>query len=503
MARQTATDLTNDLNEALGEEQLDELELKAIKKKSLRGVMSFFARTVLLQGIGFASALLLSAFLHPEDFGVYGIVVQMIALLTFFSDVGLAASLIQKKTEPSKEDYQTAFTIQQLLSWLIFLLVFLTIRLNLFTEKIGSDGNWVMLALALAFPLATFKTIPSIILERKLDFNKLVLPQIFEQFVFHGILIVLAWKGYGVLAYAYAIVARSLIGVIVMQLIQPWINNLHINRQSLKNLLSFGLKFQANDLLARIKDQLYFLALGAYLPLNQFGYLQWSKNWSLYPYNLTVSNVMSITFPTFSRLQGHKDLLRKAIEKSIYFITVAIFPILVGMSLFIYPLTQVIDKYAKWEPAVISFVLFTLSVAWAAISTPITNALNAIGKINQTLKLMIFWTILTWVLTPILLWKFSYNGVALAALLISFTSVLSVRLLKKYMTVNIWSQVKTQLFAALGMAVVGYLGMNLWVNSFKSMLAGMMLCASSYLALFFLLGSKRFFSEVKSMRKNL
>ena len=507
MTHQTPVDTTNDLSEALGEEQqverLSQKEIEAIKKKSISGVFSFFIRTMLLQGIGFASALILSAFLGPEDFAIYGIVTQIIALLIFFSDVGLASSLIQKKKDPSDDDYATAFTVQQLLSWVIFLIILILIRFNLFVGKIGHDGKWVLFALGLSFPLATFKTIPSIILERKLDFNRLVLPQIFEQLLFHGILIVLAWKGYGVLSYAYAIVARSLIGVLVMQIIQPWRLKFRINKPSLKGLLSFGLKFQINDLLARIKDQLYFLVLGAYLPLQSFGYLQWAKNWSMYPYNLTVSNVMSITFPTFSRLQGNKDVLRRAIEKSIYFISLAIFPILVGMSVFIKPLTVVFPNYQKWQPAVFSFVFFALSVAWSAISTPLINSLNAIGKINQTLKLMVLWTVLTWVLTPLLLWRFDYNGVALAAFLISFTSILSVRMVKKYLPVKIWQQIWAPLLASIVMAGTGVLGMPIWSSSIKKLFLGILVVGLSYLLSILIFAKDRLFRELRLLRKNL
>ena len=260
MAHQTSVDTTNDMNEALGEKELSAVEINEIKKKSVSGVLSFFVRTAILQGIGLLSALLLSAFLAPEDFGVYGIVTQIIALLIFFSDVGLAASLIQKKTEPSEKDYRTAFTIQLLLALLIFSITYLIVQLGLVQTKIGPDGVWVLFALAISFPLATFKTIPSIILERKLDFNKLVLPQIFEQIVFNVLLIFLAWEGYGVMSYAYAIIARSVVGMIVMQIIQPWKPALMINKNSLKGLLGFGVKFQINDLLARIKDQLYFFS---------------------------------------------------------------------------------------------------------------------------------------------------------------------------------------------------------------------------------------------------
>lgn len=485
------------------DDELSAEEITQIKKKSVKGVVSFFLRTLLLQGIGLTSAFVLSAFLSPEDFGIFGIVTQVIALLVFFSDIGLAASLIQKKNEPTQEDYKTAFTIQMLLAWVIFFIVLIVIRTGLLNVKIGNDGILVLLALAISFPLATFKTIPSIILERKLDFNKLVLPQIFEQFVFHSILIVLAWKGFGVKSYFFAIICRSLIGLIVMQILQPWRPRFSIYRNSLKGLLNFGVKFQLNDFLARIKDQLYFLVLGAFLPLKDFGYLQWSKNWSMYPYNLTVQNVMSITFPTFSRLQNHKDLLKKAIEKSIYFIALFIFPILVGMSIFIYPLTELVGKYGKWQPAIFSFVLFSLSVAWSAISTPLVNSLNAIGKINQTLKLMTMWTILTWVLTPILVWKFAFNGVAIAAFLISFTSIFSVFMIKKYVPVEIMKNVWPQLVASICMAGFGLIGLQWWGKAYSNFFLGGFTSFLLYAAVFLLISGQRLRDEIQSLKRNL
>ncbi|AKM81433.1 MAG: Polysaccharide biosynthesis protein [Candidatus Pacebacteria bacterium GW2011_GWF2_38_9] len=489
---------TDDLTSELSGEEIAE-----IKKKSVKGVVSFFARTIILQGVGLVSAFILSAFLSPEDFGIFGIVTQIIALLVFFSDIGLAAALIQKKAEPTEDDYKTAFTVQLILAWTIFFIVLAIIKLGFLNVKIGNEGILVLLALAISFPLATFKTIPSIILERKLDFNKLVLPQIFEQVVFHSILIVMAWKGYGVASYFYAILFRSVIGLIVIQILQPWFPKIKIDRQSLKGLLSFGFKFQLNDFLARIKDQLYFLVLGAFLPLKDFGYMQWSKNWSMYPYNLTVQNVMSITFPTFSRLQNHKDLLKKAIEKSLYFISLFIFPILIGMSIFIYPLTELVDKYTKWQPAIFSFVLFSLSVAWSAISTPLINSLNAIGKINQTLKLMTMWTVLTWVLTPVLVWKFGFNGVAIAAFLISFTSIFSVFMTKKYVAIEVMRNIWPQLVASLFMAVFGFLGIKYWGLSYRNFFFGGFASFLLYAVVFFVLSKNRFLEEIKSLRKNL
>lgn len=470
-----------------------------VKRKTVSGVLSYFIRTAILQGIGLAAAALLSAFLSPEDFGIYGFVTQIIGLVVFFSDVGLAAALIQKKTEPTTNDYKTAFTAQQILAWLIVLIVAGLVATGMFEQKIGKAGELVLLSLALSFPLASLKTIPSIILERKLDFNKLVLPTIFEQVAFNSILVYLAWKGHGVAAYSVAILVRSILGVIIMSWIQPWPFGFAWEKSALKELLHFGLKFQLNDFLARIKDQLFFLLLGWYLPLKDFGYMQWAKNWSMYPYNLTVQNIMAVTFPTFARLQDHPHLLKKAIEKSIFFISTAIFPLLVGMAVFLQPIIMLVPRYEKWQPAVVSFILFTLGIAWSAISTPLVNTLNAIGKINQSLKLMVLWTVLTWILTPIFVWWLGFVGVAVSAFVISITSVIPVFMVQKIVPVKIWEQVKLPLLAALFMAIVGVIGEKSWQTSFPQLVLGMLLTSLTYVTALFAFGRKKLMSEITSL----
>lgn len=492
---QTPTDTTNDMEEILSNE-----DVQSIKKKSVAGALSYFFKTAILQLLGLTTAFILSAFLDPEDFGIYGYVTQIIGLLIFFSDVGLAASLVQKKDEPTVTDYRTAFTVQQILSWVIVLIVFILTKIDMVQNKVGADGVWIMYALALSFPLASLKTISSIKLERELKFSLLIVPQIVEQLLFDGILIYLAWRGVGVVAYAWAITTRSIIGTAVMLSIKPWSVGIKFNKHSLKKLLGYGVKFQLNDFLARIKDQLFFLVLGQTLPLNQFGYIQWSKNWSMYPYNLTVQNVMAITFPTFSRLQNRKDLLKKAIEKSIFFISLLIFPILVVMSILIQPLTQVITHYAKWQPAILSFVLFALSVGWAAISTPLVNTLNAIGQINKSLKLMIIWTVLTWIITPITLYFFGFDGVAISAIIISFSSVLSINYVKKFVNINIWQQVWRQLVGALGMGLAGLLLLDLASQSITRFLFSAVTMGIVYLLLIFVIGHSKLIAEIRSLR---
>jgi len=496
MINLTPTDTTDEITEVL-----DEVELQDVKRKSVSGAFSYIVRTLFLNGLGIVTAMVLSGYFSPEDFGIYGYVTQFIGLLVFFSDIGLAASLIQKKVIPTLNDYRTVFTIQQSLSWLIFVITLLLSRTSLVAGQVGQAGVWVMLSLGISFPLASLKTVSSIRLERKLDFSKLVIPQIVEQLFFNAILIVLAFKGYGVIAYAYAIIVRSVVGAIVMFILEPWAIGLGFSKTSAKELLNFGAKFQINDLLARIKDNLFLIVVRQWLTPVQYGYLSWSKTYSMLPYNMTVQNVMAITFPTFSRLQHNKDALKKAIEKSLFFITLAIFPMVVGMSVFITPLTELVPRYAKWQPALLSFALMSLSIAFSAISSPLTNTLNAIGKISDTLKLMVMWTLLTWVLTPIAIWKFGFNGVAIAGFVIAFSSVMPIIYVKKYVQIKVIDSIYRQLIAAIGMGVVSMLGFSFWSRSWLWFTTGTLISMGTYTVILLLVGWTKLKTEVVSLLK--
>ncbi len=491
MINYTAPDTTQETDEVL-----ESPEVNAIKQKSLVGVVSFFIRGAFLQIVGFVAGILLSAFLDPADFGIYGFVTQIIGLLVFFSDVGLAATLVQQKTEPTLKQYRVAFTIQQLLSWLIVALSLGVVATGLVSSKTGSAGVWVLLSLAISFPLVSLKTISSIKLERKLEFSKVVVPQILEQLTFFGVLVVMAWRGAGVIAYAYATMARSLVGVVAMWFLQPWSIGLSWDRAVTKQLVGFGIRFQLYDLLARVKDNLFYLVMGWFLPLTEFGYINWAKNWSMYPYNLTVGNVSAVMFPTYSRLQGHPHVLKRAIEKTTFFISLLIVPLIIGTIILMGPLTEIVPRYAKWQPALLSFTLFALSIIPAAISSPLVSTLNAIGQIKQSLKLMGMWLSLTWLLTPLLVYWYGFNGVAWASLIISLTSILPVYLVKKEVDVAIWAQVWRPLVAGVVMSVVGWLGQDWWARSYSWLLFGGVVSGLSYGVTFVVIGWSQLRAEV-------
>ena len=92
--------------------------IEELKRKSVAGVVSYGVRTAFVYVIAIIATAILGVYLDPAEFGIYFVVLSVIGIFTFLSDVGLAAALIQKKKEPTLSDLKTAFTVQQILALL-------------------------------------------------------------------------------------------------------------------------------------------------------------------------------------------------------------------------------------------------------------------------------------------------------------------------------------------------------------------------------------------------
>lgn len=439
---------------------MEKAKTKAFKDKLIRGVIALTTRTFILQIISFISTFILTILLSPSAFGVFFIVTAVISLLSYFSDFGLAAALIQKKDEPERKELVSVFTVQQILvgGICIFLFIYSASIGNYY--KLDQNGIFLLRALIASFFLSSLKTIPSVLLERKLQFDLLVVPQILETFIFYLTAIIFAFKGMGVVSFAWASLARGIVGLIAIYMVCPWKLGLGISFGSLKHLLNFGLPFQTNSLLAFVKDDLMTLFLGKILPLGQVGYLGWAKKWAEAPLRLIMDNIIRVTFPAFARLQDDKIILGKALEKSFFFLGLFTLPISAMLLVFIHPMVDIIPKYSKWEPAVYAFYLYTLSSVFAAFSSPIINALNAIGKIKSTLLMMVVWTVLTWLLVPFFTIKIGFNGAAVAAVLISVTSIIPIIMVKKIIRFSVLIPLNKSVISTILMVIPMYLLLN-------------------------------------------
>lgn len=465
------------------------MDSAVFKKKIAGGFLSLTFRKAALLAINYLTInLVLARILPVSTIGVFNIANSILAFFGFFSDIGLAAALIQKK-EISAEDVKTTFTIQQILAFFISAIVWFAAPIFSRFYNLDIEGMWLIRALSVSFFLVSLKVVPSVLLERELKFQTLVLVEILETVVFNFALVFLVFSNFSISAFSWSSIARTVAGVSLIYILAPWKPNWGISKSSIKGLLNFGLPFQLNSLLALLKDRLVPLVVARMVGSVGVGYITWSQSLAFLP--LEAMNIMTrVTFPAFSRLQENKENLKETLEDSLFATGLILYPALFGLNAVAASLIAHVVS-AKWQAALPLVHLFSIGAFWATLSSPFTNFLNATGKVKTTLKLMLLWTILEWLLTPLLTLYFGFLGAGVASALISVTSIIPLIIIKKMIKIEVIKNIWQPILASIIMGILAYFLSRQLVYNFLSLLGIVAVSAIVYFILIFILAKPR------------
>lgn len=478
-----------------------EVSLDEVKSRAVRGVVAIMGRGFFIQFVAQISQFFLLAFLSVEEMGVFWIVSAAVGFLVFFSDIGLAAALIQKKEKPTSLDLKTTFTVQQVL---IVILLIILYFISPYLRKIyglSDEGVSLLYALGISLFLSSLKSIPSVLLERKLEFSKFIIPDLIESLVYSIVVVYLAWKGFGITSFTYAVISRGVVGVIVMYLLMPWRPGFAFSKSSLKNLFNFGIPYQVNQLIALVKDRGVTLALGAVLGTSGVGYLGTAERASQISLRQFLDPITKVTFPAFARMQEHKTELENGVTRSLLVITFFVFPAAVGIWLTSPLIIKVIPNYAKWEPSLIPLGFMTINVLFAAVTTQLTNMLSAIGKIKTVSKLIAMWAVFTVILVPFLGFFYGVNGAALGYALVSTTSVIAIVVAKKYVNFSLLNSIVKTGLATLAMGVVVLVARTFAPPILAALVIVIVIGGVVYLAISYVLIGPSLVSDAKKFAK--
>ncbi len=473
------------------------MTLEKVKARAVHGVVTLTGRSFLLHLLSFIATGFLWAFLDQSQFGVFAMVSAVVNFLAYFSDIGLAASLIQKRKKVTDEDLKTTFTVQQGLVILLLLILFLSSPFIAKFYKLSQEGLYLLYALGISLLLSSLKTIPSTLLERKLKFERLVFPQILENIVYNIVVVLAAWKGLGITSFTIAVLIRGLVGLVAIYLLQPWMPGLAFSRKSLRKLLRFGLPYQLNTLLATIKDDGLIIVLGGILGSAGMGFLSFAQKLGQMPLRFFMDNVLKVSFPAFSRMQDDKKQLERFVTRSIFFVCFLVFPSILGILIVAPFLVRVIPRYQKWIPALTALSFFAISASFAAATTQLTNLLNAIGKIKITFKLMIMWTVLSWILLPFLTKRYGVNGAAAGYALVSSSSVIAIYIARRYVKFSLLESIFKPGIAGLTMAALLLLVRNFLPVNLISIVILVILGGIFYFIVIYSLMGASIFADVK------
>jgi O-antigen/teichoic acid export membrane protein len=245
---------------------------KNYKQKTFISTISLFFQSGYSALLGLLANVILTIVVSPSVFGIYITVLSIISIFNYFSDIGLAAALIQKENIDDN-DLKTSFTVQQTLVLILIAFGFLSTAFVTKFYNLPKAGIILYHAVLISFFLSSLKIIPSVLLERKIEFQKIVLVQVVENTFFYLTIIIFSLMKFDLLSFVIAVLVRSIIGLFLIYRLSFWQPTIGFNKISFKKLVSFGLPFQTNSLLALIKDDLMTLYLGKILGFEKLGYI--------------------------------------------------------------------------------------------------------------------------------------------------------------------------------------------------------------------------------------
>jgi O-antigen/teichoic acid export membrane protein len=353
-------------------------------------------RTVLLQLMTLGGQVVLARSLEPKDFGVYAILRFALSFFVFLGDVGLGGALVQKKEKPTDDDIANVFTLQLLLASSVVVLVW---SLAGFVDNAWPDlptsGPWLLRVLAVDLLLTALRTIPSILMERTLQFAKLAFLDIVLSFAFYATAISLAVTGHGSESLIIAVLVQGVAGAVLAFALHPFLPRLRLNREVLRPIIKFGLPFQMTQVIAFLNGAVTPIYAGAALGARSLGLINWAQDTAYFPLK-AVEVVGRAAFPLYSRLQSNPRALGESFGRAVYLCAVAAAFFVALVFAMGGNIVHVIFTN-KWAPALPALYVYAAAIS-IGFYTPIIGALlNATGRPQLLFRLSCIWVALAWI----------------------------------------------------------------------------------------------------------
>ena len=286
-------------------------------KRSIKGGFWVFALKFATQGLGIVKTIIVANCLMLENLGLISIAIILMEILNTFSESGVNAALVQKKTDIS--DYlNTAWVISIIRG--IFLFVVLYFTAPLFASFKVSDENIslainVMRVMGLCLLIQGFRNIGVVYFQKHMEFHKtfwITLPGTLID-VSLSIILVLIYRS--VWGYVVARLVSACVGFVLSYLICPFRPKFHFVPEKAKELWKFGKWIFGSRILGFILERGDDIFVWLYLSPSHLALYERAYRFSNMPATHISQVIGQVSFPAYSKIQDDLPRLREAYLK--------------------------------------------------------------------------------------------------------------------------------------------------------------------------------------------
>ncbi len=301
--------------------------------------------------------LILANLLPPRAFGLFGIVTLYTSLIVQFTSFGITAGIVQKK-DITQLQLSSAFWINFGFFFLSALLVFSTGTLAADFYKEPELERLVPL-LSLSIILTPFYIIHRVLIERKLDFQRLAMCEVAAVTGSGLVGVVLAWLGFGVYSLAWQPIAMSSIYLITYNLAVRWRPDFAFSYSEVKELVHFSIKMKIGKVTGYLGQNVDFVILSKAFDPTLYGIYTVAYRILFFPVRRIGRVMGEMLFPTFARIQDDLPRIKAGVLRSVNLLSLALFPLTIIVASFSRPLVNIFLSN-DWAPLIDVLYLYTI-----------------------------------------------------------------------------------------------------------------------------------------------
>lgn len=469
-----------------------------VNARAVRGVTSLLARQLIVRVLGLAGMLVLARVLTPEMFGIFAIAQFVILFFEQISNLGLAAALIRKQQPVTETELRTVFSVQQLVVGCSMIVILVCAPLLAGHYGLDRGSEWLFRAMAVGLLLASLKTVPTVLLERRVRHDLVAASEVAEHLAYQVTAVSLALLGFGVWALVAATLIRGVTGLLTLCAVSWWRPRFGCDWSVLKELARFSVPIQLSSLFGLVCNAVIPVLVGSRLGPAAAGYANFSRTMVDALVFQPIILMGRVQFPVFSRVQQQRERLRAALERSIYIGSLLTFFMAALIVSQARPFVDLVIT-AKWAPAL--GLLYVLAPAYLAqaVAQPVIQALKALGDaktamFSSLLQACVQVAIFLALVASIGLISYAV-GVAVGLLL---SMLLALQRIRRHVPLNVWKNAGAPLVCAV-VACAASLAVNTRAHGLWGMLTSAACCALVHFGLLALLSGDRFGREIANV----
>lgn len=355
-----------------------------LKAATRRGLLWSTLGNLANQGMRFAFGIILARLLTPDAYGIVGMVMVFVAIISVFIDCGFAQALICKK-DREDVDYATEFWFNIGVGAIGYAVLFL-IAPFVASFYAMPELCAVLRVVGLGVIVNSLSVVPTAIFQIRLDFKTPAMISVIAHLVSGAIGIAIAYSGGGVWALVVQQIVSGALTAVILWLLAHWRPMFRFSKSSFQYLWNYGSKILGASIIQQIYDNLYPLIIGKFFNAASLGLYSRAQGFATLP-STNISGVLNnVSFPILSKINGDGQRLKEVYRKMMRSTAFLVFPMMLGLAVVSDPLVRILLN-EQWYGCVSLLQVLCLALVWNPLSSLQLNVIKAVGRSDIILKL--------------------------------------------------------------------------------------------------------------------